>query len=105
MSFWSFKVDDWIEEQKTDEHCQKIIEEMKRLNKFKHISKGNKCKILPHGILAIKDGPNIVSKLKINEILEINHDQKLLGHLGIAKKLSRLQYKFTCYDHFTIYDA
>ena len=89
-----FGVDDWIEDQSQDPHCKQIVAQMNgdgnegRKRNFKYT-------FLNSGLLSKKDGRIVVPKVRVRSILEMSHDHKLSGHLGISKVLARIQSKYT----------
>ena len=92
--YWYPKMDDWIEEQRKDEHCKTILE---RISDPVPPSKEEKKRytIMKNGIICTKDGRVVVPKGKVQEVLKLCHDHPLSGHMGIQRTLSRLQPKFT----------
>ena len=79
---------DWTLDQSNDDYCRKLLEELK----LSETKDGHR--LLPSGELIDKHGRLVVPANRIKEILEMNHDHMLAGHLGIAKTLSRLQRQY-----------
>ena len=46
------------------------------------------------GVLVDKEGKIMIPKCKVKEILKMNHDHMLAGHLGRAKKLARIRRQY-----------
>ncbi len=46
------------------------------------------------GLLVTYDGEIVVPKEKIEEILKMNHDHMLAGHLGVAKSLASIKRQY-----------
>ena len=85
----SLKVEnDWTLDQSKDDYCMKLLDELRN----SETKDGHK--LLPTGELINKHGNLVVPANRIQEILEMNHDHMLAGHLGIAKTLNRLQRQY-----------
>jgi transposase InsO family protein len=80
----------WIVAQNNDNYCKGIILELNQRN--------NKATQDFHfdnsGLLVTFDGKIVVPKEKIPDILKMNHDHMLAGHLGIAKSLARIKRQY-----------
>ena len=85
------KIENWSVDQLKDTYCSKIIEDLKA---GKGVFK-DKFDLID-GELFTVDGRVIVPSSRKQEVLAINHDHMLSGHLGIEKTYSRLkrQYKW-----------
>jgi Integrase zinc binding domain len=81
---------DLILAQRNDKFCQEIIRMLEETNK----KDSNNFRFDNEGILIRNEGKILVPKEKIREILELNHDHMLAGHLGIAKTLVRVKRQF-----------
>jgi hypothetical protein len=81
---------DIILAQRNDNYCKEIIQKLEESNKKEY----NEFRFNNEGILITNEGKIVVPKEKINEILELNHDHILAGHLGIAKTLARVKRQF-----------
>ena len=82
---------EWAEAQKEDEYCKKVIESLKKND----LQTKMNFKITDNNELIDKHGRILVPESKKTEIMELNHDHMLAGHLGIAKTMARLQKQFT----------
>ena len=78
--------DDWITEQRKDEYCRNSYDLMKK-EQDESFELNNK-------LLINKEGKILVPKTKIEEILRLNHDHILAGHLGIAKTTARIKRQY-----------
>jgi hypothetical protein len=84
------KPDKWREAQDNDEYCRKILR-----NLGTNEENGEDYYLMPDtGVLATKDGKFVVPKSKIGEILKMNHDHMLSGHLGSAKTLAKVRRQY-----------
>ncbi len=81
---------DLILAQRNDKFCQEIIRVLEENNKKEF----NEFRFNNEGILITNEGKIVVPKEKIKDILELNHDHMLAGHLGIAKTLARVKRQF-----------
>jgi transposase InsO family protein len=78
------KNNDWVDAQRSDEFCKKIVE---------NIKKGivTEYKLDPvTDILVDNEGRFVVPTRKTMELIYMNHDHMLAGHLGVAKTYARL---------------
>ena len=83
----TFVKQDWKESQETDEYCKEILENLKKEN-----GNSNEYYLMAEtGVLVDKEGKIMIPKCKVKEILKMNHDHMLAGHLGRAKKLARIR--------------
>ncbi len=82
---------DWSEAQRNDEYCRKIIESLGKnepeLIMQYQLSETNE--------LLDKEHRLVVPVMKRKEVMELNHDHMLAGHLGIAKTIARIRKQFT----------
>jgi hypothetical protein len=80
----------WIEAQNNDDFCKEIISTLNERNNRAttefHFDKS--------GLLVTFDGKIVVPKEKITDVLKMNHDHMLAGHLGIAKSLARIKRQY-----------
>jgi hypothetical protein len=80
----------WIEAQNNDDYCKEIISTLNERNNRAttefHYDKS--------GLLVTFDGKIVVPKEKIADVLKMNHDHMLAGHLGIAKSLARIKHQY-----------
>ena len=88
VACYNFGVGDWVEDQAQDEYCQSIISSLDHNENPSYI-------FLPNGLLAKKDGRIVVPARKRHTVLELNHDHKLSGHLGVSKTLARIKKLYT----------
>ncbi|KAI9558425.1 hypothetical protein GHT06_015208 [Daphnia sinensis] len=72
----NMEIDRWINHQNEDEYCGKIIRELETGN--------------PHSQCR-----RVVPKSMVRELLEVNHDSLLAGHLGIQKTIDRILRQYT----------
>ncbi len=82
---------DWSEAQRSDEYCKKIIDSLEN-NEAELIEK---YQFSANHELLDKYHRLVVPQCKRNEIMELNHDHMLAGHLGIAKTIARIRKQFT----------
>ena len=82
---------DWKSAQSEDDYCKEILE---KLNDNK-ITKPIGFNLNKEGILITSDGKFVVPRTKVMEILKMNHDHMLAGHLGIAKSLARIKRQYS----------
>ena len=80
----------WRNEQLKDEFCMERIEFLEDSSENEHPY----FKISENGELIYKENRLVVPKNKVKEILELNHDHMLAGHLGIAKTTARIQKRY-----------
>ena len=76
--------DDWADAQRNDEFCTSM---------FEKIDKGIETDYMidPDTLILVdKQGRLVVPDAKVREIVEMNHDHMLAGHLGVAKTFARL---------------
>ena len=86
----TFVKQDWKESQETDEYCKEILENLKKEN-----GNSNEYYLMAEtGVLVDKEGKIMIPKCKVKEILKMNHDHMLAGHLGRAKKLARIRRQY-----------
>lgn len=80
----------WSADQKEDKYCSRIISELSTAKIAQ-----NKYRLVGGELLTV-DGRVIVPSSRRQDVLAINHDHMLSGHLGIEKTYSRLkrQYKW-----------
>jgi hypothetical protein len=80
----------WIVAQNNDDYCKEIILELNQRN--------NKATQDFHfdnsELLVTFDGKIVVPKEKITDVLKMNQDHMLAGHLGIAKSLARIKRQY-----------
>ncbi len=80
----------WIAAQNNDDYCKEIILALNERN--------NKATQDFHfdnaGLLVTFDGKIVVPKEKVTDVLKMNHDHMLAGHLGIAKSLARIKRQY-----------
>jgi transposase InsO family protein len=77
---------DWIDAQKRDEYCSKV--------KTGDLDSKAKFIILSNGLIATKGGHVVVPLSLKQEILKLNHDHTLAGHLGVNKTLARIPERY-----------
>jgi len=77
----------WIIAQQKDEYCKEIIRTINE-NGTKEFHFDNA------GLLVTFDGKIVVPKEKVEEIIKMNHDHMLAGHLGVAKSLARIKRQY-----------
>jgi hypothetical protein len=82
---------DWKTAQSEDDYCKEIL---RKLN-VKKIKKPIGFNLNKEGILIPSDGKFVVPRTKVMEILKMNHDHMLAGHLGIAKSLARIKRQYS----------
>jgi putative transposase len=80
---------DWIAAQRNDEYCKEIIRKINECENDKEEFHFDNA-----GLLVTYDGKIVVPKDKIQEILKMNHDHMLAGHLGVAKSLARIKHQY-----------
>ena len=81
---------DWIDAQKHDEFCSRMMTYLSsRSSDLKP-----RFSILPNGLLATAKGQVVVPSSLRKEVLRLNHDHCLAGHLGINKSLARIQERY-----------
>lgn len=97
--------EEWKEAQKNDDEIGNVYSAFLN-NQFeeeatKFIDKVGQCHITANGLLATtrKNGNKeveivIVPKVKRKEILELAHDHRLSGHMGISKTVKKLKERF-----------
>ena len=84
-------IDDWKEAQTRDEYCAEILT---KLNNKDESVRQYDFNFSKNGLLSTLDGKIVVPLCKKKEILELNHDHKLAGHLGITKTLKRIRDRY-----------
>ena len=82
---------EWATAQREDEYCREIIDSLEKDEVQTKIN----YQLSETNELLNKDGKLVVPESKKTEILELNHDHMLAGHLGIAKTTARIQKHFT----------
>ena len=86
----TFEKQDWKESQETDEYCKENLKNLKK--KINIMILINEYYLMAEtGVLVDKEGKIMIPKCKVKEILKMNHDHMLAGHLGRAKKLARIR--------------
>ena len=103
ITFMPFKVDDWVEAQKSDAFCKAVLDDItnttgpktehatRQLRNFQTI---DNFKQLPNQLLITSRGQTIVPETFRNEIMERFHSHKLAGHFGLQKTLTSIQAKY-----------
>jgi putative transposase len=80
---------DWIAAQRNDEYYKEIIQKIYECeNDTQEFNFDNA------GLEVTYDGKIVVPKEKVEEILKMNHDHMLAGHLGVAKSLARIKCQY-----------
>ena len=82
---------EWADAQREDEYCKAIIESLENENPQTLLN----FQLTENKELLDKHGRLIVPVSKKQEVMELNHDHMLAGHLGIAKTMIRVQKQFT----------
>jgi len=84
-------VENWKRAQERDEFCERMRKMIKEYPNISH----RKYHILDSGLLGTKEGRIFVPRGLRKEVLQLNHDHMLAGHLGIAKTIARIQDRYT----------
>ena len=82
---------EWADAQREDEYCKALIESLEQENAQTLLN----YQMTENKELLDKYGRLVVPESKKQEIMELNHDHMLAGHLGIAKTMIRVQKQFT----------
>lgn len=83
-------MDDWlIPQQELDQFCQEMTE-----RQGKGIIEKDEFKYLPSRILFTSGGKIVVQATLRRQIMELYHDQKLAGDLGIVKMTANVSNEF-----------
>ncbi len=94
-----FIVEDWIKEQKEDEFCKTILQQLSQSPRVEDGSQPEErdqenFHILENGLLAHPSGRIVVPKTLQKDLLFRYHDHKLGGHLGMMKTHASLRSKY-----------
>ena len=82
---------EWADAQREDEYCKAIIELLQKENTPTLLN----FQLTENRELLDKYERIVAPESKKQEIMELNHDHMLAGHLGIAKTMVRVQKQFT----------
>ena len=82
--------DNWKTDQEGDKYCSLIIKNLK--DSSRNAAKTH-FSITEQGELVHKEN-RLVAEKRIKEILELNHEHMLAGHLGVAKTLARIKRRY-----------
>ena len=83
--------DNWKTAQEGDTFCSLIIKNLK--DSSRNVAKTH-FSIAEQGELGYKENRLVVPEKIIKEILELNHEHMLAGHLGVAKTLARIKRRY-----------
>ena len=82
---------EWADAQREDEYCKAIIELLEKENTPTLLN----IQLTENKELLEKYGRIVAPESRKQEVMELNHDHMLAGHLGIAKTMVRVQKQFT----------
>ena len=93
-------VQDWIDAQKADSFCKIVLQDLTQPNQQikeslkRRTTEEDSFQKLPNQLLATATGKIIVPTTLQREILEVHHDHRLAGHLGMAKTIAKIKAKY-----------
>ena len=82
---------EWKQDQEEDKYCSQILKNLREPSKS---IQSTNFRITNEGELVYKEERLVVPEKRIKEILELNHDHMLAGHLGVAKTIARIKKRY-----------